>query len=198
MGPEPIDRDDPSYEPGAHIWGWMSPAELRWLHNTARMMGSIVEVGSLRGRSAYALLSACPGPVYCIDPWNDPAGGAWGGFNEDCGHFPNLRACKGYSPMVIAEYDIPDVDMVFIDGNHDAAQVRADIAAWLPKTRKLICGHDYEPDDSVASYPDVRRVVDEVFGDRVRSAEADDGFDRYSIWAVDLDGPGEVVTARAR
>lgn len=183
LGPEPL---DPSVAPGAHIWGWMSPDELWWLHETAKTMDSIVEVGSLRGRSAYALLSGCPGPVYCIDPWNDEGEHAYPAFMGDCGHFPNLVAVKGYSPQVIAAHAIPDVDMVFIDGNHDEAQVRADIAAWLPKTRRLICGHDYSLSPA-AGFPDVRKVVDEVFGDRVRNADfTDSDFERYSIWAVDV------------
>lgn len=199
MGPEPIALDDPIYEPGAHIWGWMTPVELRWLHDTATTMDSIAEVGSLHGRSAYALLSGCSGPVYCIDPWNDEHGKCLPSFLGSCGHFPNLVACQGYSPMVIAQYEIPDVDMVFIDGNHDAAQVRADIAAWLPKTKRLICGHDYAPDPTTAGYPDVKAVVDEIFGNRVRNADIDDNeFTRYSIWAVDVDGPGEIVKAEAR
>lgn len=181
MGPEPL---DPSVAPGAHIWGWMSPEELWWLHETAKTMGSVVEVGSLRGRSAFALLTGCPGPVYCIDPWDDPGEHAIKGFMADCGHFPNLRPMKGYSPAIAA--DIPDVDMVFIDGAHDEAQVRADIEVWLPKTRRLLCGHDYslapEP-----GFPAVRMVVDEVFGDRVRNADfTDTDFERYSIWAVDI------------
>jgi hypothetical protein len=171
----------------------MTPVELHWLHDTAKTMDSIVEVGSLHGRSAFALASGCPGPVYCIDPWNDEGGHCLPSFMGSVGDvFPNVVPCKGYSPMVIAQYEIPDVDMVFIDGNHDAAQVRADIAAWLPKTRKLICGHDYSLlPAGQAGYPDVRLVVDEVFGPYVQPAGWNDpldhdGFDRYSIWCVDV------------
>lgn len=177
MGPEPL-LDCPS--PGAHIWGWMSPAELDWLEATAATMGSVVEVGSLRGRSAFALLTGCEGPVYCVDPWDDQGGHAIKAFMEDCGHFPNLHAVKGYSPA--AAERVPDVDMVFIDGAHDRASVEADIDAWLPKTRRLLCGHDYTHE----GFGDVRRVVDERFGDRVRCGDVTDGFDQISIWAVDI------------
>jgi hypothetical protein len=78
--------------PGMHIWGWMSPDHLEWLSAQAAQMESVAEVGSLRGRSSFALLTACKGPVYCIDPW---PGGKYDSFMEACGHFPNLVAIRG-------------------------------------------------------------------------------------------------------
>lgn len=181
MGPEPIEGHPTA---GTHIWGWMTPDELEWLRATAATMTSVVEIGVLRGRSAFALLTGCPGPVYCIDPWDDQGDHAYPAFMADCGHFPNLVAIRGRSPEAAAQ--VPDVDMVFIDGAHDYAQVVADITAWLPKTRRLICGHDYSL-SAEAGFPDVRRAVDEIFGDRVRPADfVDTDFDRFSIWAVDV------------
>jgi hypothetical protein len=53
--------------------------------------------------------------------------------------------------------------MVFIDGSHKYEDVKADIPAYLPKTKKLICGHDY-------NWLSVRQAVDEVLGD-VKGAE---------------------------
>lgn len=183
MGPEP-DPDCPS--PGAHIWGWMSPAELDWLAATAATMDSVVEVGCLHGRSAFALLTGCPGPVYCIDPWNDPAGHCLPSFLGYCGHFPNLVAVQGYSPDADVMAQIPDqVDMVFIDGAHDYRSVIADIDAWLPRTRRLICGHDYNASPE-PGFPDVRRAVDERFGAQVRPTDDDPGWELRSIWCVDV------------
>lgn len=176
MGPEP-QPDDPT--PGMAIWGWMSPAELTWLGARAAEMTSVVEVGSLHGRSAYALLDACPGPVYCIDPWNDVNLTCFPSFMGSCGHFPNLVAVKGYSPGVIYTENLPDVDMVFIDGAHDYESVAADITHWAPKTKRLICGHDYIPEEG-AGFPDVAVAVDEIFGDAVRVAPD------TAIWYVEL------------
>jgi hypothetical protein len=165
-----------------HIWGWMSPAELEWLRATAAEMRSVAEVGVLRGRSAFALLTGCPGPVYCLDPWSDPGDHAYRGFMESCGHFPNLFAVRGLSPAAASR--VPKVDMVFIDADHAYESVRADIEVWLPKTRKLICGHDYsDPADYTpesGGYEGVKRAVDEAFGDRVRLAPG------TSIWTVAL------------
>lgn len=173
MQPDPVSGHP---TPGMHIWGWMSPAELEWLGAQAAQMDSVAEIGVLHGRSAFALLTACPGPVYCIDPWNDEGGHSLPSFMGSCGHFENLHAVQGYSPAAAAE--APDVDMVFIDGAHAYGAVLADIAAWLPKTRRLICGHDYQNAD--AGYPGVAQAVQQVFGDRIVVPED------TSIWTVDL------------
>jgi len=51
--------------------------------------------------------------------------------------------------------------MVFIDGDHSYEGGAADIAAWLPKTRKLLCGHDY----NTPVWPGVTEAVGEILGD---------------------------------
>lgn len=176
--------------PGMHIWGWMTPEELTWLGDQAAQMDSVVEVGSLHGRSAFALLTACPGPVYCIDPWDDVADKCYGSFMGSCGHFPNLVAIRGFSPQ--AAEQVPGmVDMVFIDGCHDYDCVIADIQAWLPKTRKLLCGHDYgrvpEGDQPGSGWPGVVDGVNELLGNRVERALLEGWTEaESSIWMVNL------------
>ena len=49
-------------------------------------------------------------------------------------------------------------DMIFIDGNHEYAYVRADILAYRQLVRGLLCGHDYHR----KSWPGVVRAVDEL------------------------------------
>jgi hypothetical protein len=169
--PEPV-ADHPTA--GMHIWGWMSPDQLEWLSAEAAQMQSVVEVGSLYGRSSFALLTACDGQVYCIDPW---PGGAYDTFMSGCGHFPNLVAIRACSPAAAEE--VPDVDMVFLDGDHEYEGVLEDIEAWLPKTRKLLCGHDYGHPD----YPGVARAVDEKFPDRMTLAGPGN---LAAIWVVEL------------
>lgn len=178
--PEPV----PGETGALAVWGWMHREELAWLAEQAAQMQSVVEIGSLHGRSAYALLDACPGPVICIDPWNDANLTCFPSFMRSCGHFPNLIPIHGYSPGVLY---LPEMephlaggfDMVFIDGAHDRESVAADITHWLPHTRRLICGHDYIA-DAEPGFPDVRSVVDEVFGDAVRVAP------ETSIWFVEV------------
>jgi precorrin-6B methylase 2 len=152
----------------------MSPAELTWLMAQADQMESVAEVGCLHGRSAFALMTACDGPVWCVDPWPDEGDHCYPSFVAHCGHFPNLRVVRAYSPAAAKE--VPDIDMVFLDGDHEYEAVMADIEAWLPKTGKLICGHDYQNEDG--GYPGVAKAVNEVFGDQVENP-AD-----TAIWAV--------------
>lgn len=169
MMPEPV----PGHSaPGMHLWGWMAPAELEWLARQASRMRRIVEVGSLHGRSSYALAAHCPGELYCIDPWLD---GAWESWERSIGNvFPGVYSVRGYSPACGDE--VPDpVDMVFLDGAHDEESVRKDICYWLLRTEVLLCGHDYLH----AGYPDVAMVVDEL----LPGAQLVPG---TSIWAYDL------------
>lgn len=166
-----------------HIWGWMSPAELLWLGEQAAEMDSVVEIGSLHGRSAYALLTECPGTVYCVDSWSDEHDKSYPSFMRSCGHFPNLVPVRAFSPFPATQL-VPEVDMTFIDGSHAYESVLADIAAWLPKTRKLICGHDFQNEDG--GYPGVAQAVKEVFGSRWTCAPD------TSIWAIDLEADRSV------
>lgn len=157
--------------------GWMTPDELQWLYARAADMNSVCEIGVMYGRSATAFLIACDGPVYCVDPW---AEGDWyGGWRANCGHFDNLREIREYSPAAASA--VPDIDMTFIDGSHEYDAVHADIVAWLPKTRRLLCGHDYGDE-----YPGVRHAVHELLPDALITNPVD------LIWAVDLTPPNGV------
>jgi hypothetical protein len=116
------------------------------------------------------------GRVYAVDPF--VFGGDWskfvsptigykagddflGDFLKNCGHFPNLTVIKKTSLGAAAlEIIPPEVDMVFIDGDHSYEAVKADLKAWGPRTRKLICGHDFND----PLYPGVRQAVYEYFG----------------------------------
>lgn len=177
MGPEP---DPTSTVPGMQIWGWMSPDELEWLGARAAEMDSVAEVGCLHGRSAYMLLTRCPGTVYCVDPWDDPADQSYPSFMGNCGVFPNLVAVRARSPLGDRT---PTVDMTFIDGDHELDSVVADIRGWLPHTRHLICGHDYYPGPT-AGFPGVARAVRQEFGEAGFAVAPG-----TSIWYVNVGRP---------
>ena len=139
-----------------NIEGLMDPVDLNWLYLKATEMNNIVEVGSLNGRSACALLNGCKGIVHCIDTFKIP--GTYEAFIKNVGHFKNLDTHISDSVKAANKFKNESIDMVFIDADHSYKAVKADIEAWLPKTRKLICGHDYVP-----SWPGVRKAVDEKF-----------------------------------
>lgn len=164
------------------IEGWMSVPELQWLNATAKTMRSITEIGCWKGRSTFALCSGCDGPVYAVDHFRGSVAEREGPhaealrrniqveFLSNVGMFPNLKSMKLDS--LEAAHEVPDTDMVFIDGGHTYAEVLADIDAWVPKAKRLLCGHDYE-------MPDVARAVNERFGRLVENPVG-------SIWTVDM------------
>ena len=150
-----------------NIAGWICDIELQWLYSTAKEMETIIEVGSWKGRSTHALLSGCPGTVWAVDHWlgsKDDEGqleakdhDIFEVFKQNVGHFENLKIIKAYSIEAAKQFEERSVDMVFIDGDHSYEEVKDDIAAWLPKAKKLICVHDY-------CWPSVRQAIVEAFG----------------------------------
>ncbi len=157
------------YRPSG-IDGWMTEAELQWLYETAQRMESVVEVGSWKGRSTHALSSGCPGVVTAVDHFRGNAGysdmlqeaqdaDVYEQFLKNTRALSNVKVICASSLEGVKQ--IPGlVDMVFLDAGHTEADIRADIRAWLPKCRKLICGHDYSN-----NFPEVQKVVDEELGE---------------------------------
>lgn len=148
------------------IEGWMTHKELLWLSAVALGMDSIVEIGSWKGRSTKALLDHCPGTVYSIDHWKGSANhqtetlaaehDIYSEFVNNVGYYQNLRVMKMSSNEAAEQFNGKRADMVFIDGDHSHDAVVKDIKMWLPKCKKLICGHDY---------PEVIMAVKECLGD---------------------------------
>ena len=142
------------------IPGWMTADELRWLAEQASTRHIIVEVGSDLGRSTTALATHTPGVVYAVDTWD---GGesrtlTWGlapgrhypEFRRNCRALLDARklvAVVATSLEAAARFaaDGFRADMVFLDGLHDRAAIRADILSWrsLLKPGGLLCGHDF-------------------------------------------------------
>jgi hypothetical protein len=160
------------------IDGWMSPEDLEFLFESAKRMSSIVEIGSWKGRSTHALLSGCPGTVHAVDHFKGSLAPQASGlareaarvdihaeFLRNVGHFPNLVVHRMKSLEAAPGFLDKSIDMVFIDGEHLYEDVKADILAWLPKTVKLICGHDYQIGPGWESAcAGVVKAVDEIFG----------------------------------
>ena len=138
--------------------------------------GRIVEVGSWKGKSTAFLL---------VEAWNKSprieiyAVDTWLGSEEHAGKecikngtlydqfLANVKpVSRQLVPLRMSSLKganfFPDrsIDAVFIDAAHDYENVKADIAAWLPKVKKggVIAGHDY-----MCGWPGVDRAVAEAF-----------------------------------
>ena len=144
------------------IESWMTKEEMNWLFKVAQDKQSIVEIGSWMGKSTHALLSACKGTVTAVDHFKGSPGeeahvgkDPYPEFIKNVGMFANLKVLKMSSQEAARE--VETTEMVFIDGAHDYDSVKADIKTWLPKTTKLICGHDIQ-------WPGVQVAVAEELG----------------------------------
>ena len=125
-----------------------------------------VEIGVSKGDNARFLLKQCPSleKMYLIDPKNVYCTGWF----EDQPKITFIKqASRDAHPL------IPDnVDIVFIDGDHNYKAVLEDIRLYYPKINLngIITGHDY-----VLKFEDcVRKAVDEFFGNGNFFTEQDD------------------------
>jgi len=149
------------------ISGWMGGEELQWLFAKAQEMDTIVEVGSWMGRSTHALCSGCKGIVYAVDHFKGNPSEIDGAhalaktqdieaiFKKNVGHFTNLVTMKMESKEAAACFKDGDVDMVFLDADHAYPAVMEIIEAWLPKCRKLLCGHDKSQDGTPRAFQEL-------------------------------------------
>lgn len=143
------------------IDGWLSPAEAVALYLTARATPRqdvvLCEIGSWLGKSSYVLARALDGKpnsvLYCIDPF-DGSGDTLSQptynnarahsskslldqFTENMQRFGTLdRICIIPSSSQQANETFSrQIDLLFIDGNHDYEAVRDDFLLWSPRVR---------------------------------------------------------------
>lgn len=164
------------------IEGWMTPAELAWLSRTASQAESVVEIGSWKGRSTYAICSGTVGNVYAVDTWDfrlvtsdgerreyrksypdeSQSTDIVNDFNDNVtDKFPNVLPVR--KDHIEAINSLPDADMFFLDGPHEYEAVKAELEAILKgnKCKKILCGHDYSNNPE---HLGVVRAVTEMLG----------------------------------
>lgn len=139
---------------------------------------TIVEIGVFRGKNALILRKEFPhAHLYLIDPWATSTSYLTSGtavskkqevfdeayrrvktlFEND----PNVTLIKKTSEKAVPL--LPnDLDLVFIDANHDYQVVKNQILTWQQKVRPggILSGHNY----GRKRLPGVKEAVDELFG----------------------------------
>ena len=163
----------PGYFSGTHQ---VEMVRLLYKYNRPECVG--VEVGSLHGRSSYAISIAInQGILYCIDMWdgidthahsftseeilnnNFPPDGMKNTievFKENTKNRKNIVTIQGYSPDCVRDWDRP-IDFIFLDAHHTNPNDRDNIDFWLPKIKSggLFIGHDLG-----SIFDDVRKNVE--------------------------------------
>jgi predicted O-methyltransferase YrrM len=109
--------------------------------------GTIVEVGTLYGRSISCIFNVCvlnKNKIYSVDKYHTPEFkiylNGWGN-----GNLKVVGLITEKSAQASQRFKNESVDLVFIDGDHSYEAVRNDLLSWFPKIKKsgVIMGHDY-------------------------------------------------------
>ncbi len=119
---------------------------------------TVLEIGSRFGRSACSwALAIKNSTVYTMDVHDN---------REKIREYAKKIGLEGrVIPLWGNSFKYPwikDVDIVFIDGDHDYNAVMLDLKKYYPLIKTLICGHDYFHPE----FPDVKKAVDEFFFNR--------------------------------
>jgi hypothetical protein len=152
------------------IPGWMTLRSLKIIEKWAKEIppgGTLVEVGSFAGRSAWAWAKSVDPSVtvICIDRWEPRAYNpntarrqemfgtgkeavecTIDTFRRNVADCPNIRAVKARSPYFPADARIPDkVDGVFLDERHKNPDFRDNLRFWSERLKPggLLCGDDF-------------------------------------------------------
>lgn len=159
--------------PDQGIEGWMTFRELQFLYDKAKLMNSICEIGSWRGRSTCALLSGLKnGKVTAVDTFLGSSGeddihshqvkndAVYKDFINNTKDFNNLIVKRTNSLQEAINTADYQYDMIFIDASHQYIDIKKDLVAWKNKAKRLICGHDF-----CDAWPGVKQAVKEEIGE---------------------------------
>lgn len=154
----------------------------------------IVEIGVYKGKTMRRIMRTAHiaseiDQWFAVDPWQANAelypghGGpeTWDrlyrGVCKYMPWFPALRVIRMRSIEAAGLFLQESMDFVYIDGDHSADAVEADIRAWVSKVKKggIIGGHDFVEDKRVTDTYNVAAGVRRVFGDAFEKAKC-------SVW----------------
>lgn len=169
-------RFDSRMHRGRRVVGWMHDemrATLEMLIDRFEVK-SVIEVGSFLGLSA-CFFAERVDEVHCIDVWEKNMMGSVmqaamaqaGAVGEhmDSMHevflanteaYPNIHSYKMDS-LTAAETLGLEADLIYLDGDHTYEGITADIQAWRPRAKKVLCG-----DDNIPKWPTVTEAAKEI------------------------------------
>ncbi|WOO41270.1 class I SAM-dependent methyltransferase [Rubellicoccus peritrichatus] len=149
--------------------GWSTEIELMVLARLAQLVpdgGTIVELGTLAGRTAYAMAASNPKvKVHCVDVWEnflkssipEPSLMHFSGdieafdteniyecFLKQVEGLDNIVPHRGKTTEVPWDSD-EKIDLLYIDADHDEEPVYQDLLKWFPRMKRngIILGHDF-------------------------------------------------------
>lgn len=121
-----------------------------------------VEIGVLRGEFTAQILTCDVKKVFLVDPWHQQDPTVYTDYWNNTNYPEHLRFVKdrfavdialgrveviqGLSEIISASHpEIPELDWVFIDGNHVFQFVLLDLILWSKRLKPtgVILGHDY-------------------------------------------------------
>jgi len=151
-------------------------------------VNTIVEVGVESGRHAIVMYKALlPKLFYLVDPYKQP---------ESRNNYElamiSMKDAQNYKfivkPSHLAINDVPnELDLVYIDANHDYDNVKRDIACWYPKVRKggIMCGHDYRINGVYTAVKEVFPIINLSTPNELRVGwGVEDDPDPYDDWWI--------------
>ena len=140
-----------------------------------------VEIGSLEGEHAFSILKNLNvKKLYIIDPYEDYENYREGRNQKSLSkaELKCRKRLKNYKEKIIfvkkysddAIKEIPKVDYIYIDGNHDYEFVINDLKNYFPKVREngIVAGHDIQADGvskALLEFSLQNKIVPQ-FGDR--------------------------------
>jgi hypothetical protein len=167
------------YHSRCDIPGWFTDREGEEYARQVRRFECpvVAELGVYKGRSCSfvaELIHRRGGTLFGIDQWDcEPK--LWTDFEwwmNASGLRRFVNALRADSALAAGFFADDRFDVVFIDTEQSYAAVRREIDAWLPKLRRggVLMGHDYA--NVHTALPDIRRAVDDVFGDDVHVVDS--------------------------
>lgn len=142
----------------------MSKRELPALYKIAETIdGNVIEVGSWKGGSTIVIASGLKsGKIYAIDPHKNTTAHEANKVSDTYSEFlENLKKfnvtdkvipIRKTSEEAFRSWDKGNVEMVYIDGNHDYEYAKYDIESWLNHLKKggILVIHDFGINGNVA------------------------------------------------